>query len=179
MTEAIQFFTDCLRFDLVEDTPLGGGKRWVIVAPARWAGSIPLAGKGIRGSNNWHGSGTRPGERVFLFLRTEDFHGDYRVYEGEGGSGPQREPRQERLMARSWSSWTFTAGKSDLVQASLGLQASIHIWRFPCTFDLEETAMQKTQNKFSIIQRWDGMSREEKTGKVLLTLHYSWVHLCV
>ena len=27
--------------------------------------------------------------------------------------------------------------------------------------------MQKTQNKFSIIQRWDGMSREEKTGIVL------------
>ena len=32
--EAIAFFTDALRFTLVEDTPLGGGKRWVVVAPA-------------------------------------------------------------------------------------------------------------------------------------------------
>ena len=27
--EAITFFTDALRFALVEDKPLGGGKRWV------------------------------------------------------------------------------------------------------------------------------------------------------
>ena len=59
--EAIQFFTDCLRFDLVEDTPLGGGKRWVIVAPPGGRGaSLPLAK--ASGSNNWHGSGTKPGE---------------------------------------------------------------------------------------------------------------------
>ena len=30
--EAIAFFTKVLRFELVEDTPLGGGKRWVLVA---------------------------------------------------------------------------------------------------------------------------------------------------
>ena len=30
--EAIAFFTGCLRFALVEDTPLGDGKRWVVVA---------------------------------------------------------------------------------------------------------------------------------------------------
>ena len=31
--EAIAYFRACLRFDLIEDTPLGGGKRWVLVAP--------------------------------------------------------------------------------------------------------------------------------------------------
>ena len=31
--EAIDYFTRCLGFDLIEDTPLGGGKRWVLVAP--------------------------------------------------------------------------------------------------------------------------------------------------
>lgn len=29
--EAIAFFTDALRFALIEDNPLGGGKRWVRV----------------------------------------------------------------------------------------------------------------------------------------------------
>ncbi len=31
---AIAFFVDALGFVLVEDTDLGGGKRWVTVAPA-------------------------------------------------------------------------------------------------------------------------------------------------
>ena len=31
--EAIAFYTDVLGFDLIEDTPLGEGKRWVLVAP--------------------------------------------------------------------------------------------------------------------------------------------------
>jgi len=29
--EAIQFFTGAMGFQLIEDTPLGGGKRWVLV----------------------------------------------------------------------------------------------------------------------------------------------------
>jgi len=31
--EAIGFYTTKLRFVLVEDTPLGDGKRWVVLAP--------------------------------------------------------------------------------------------------------------------------------------------------
>ena len=36
--EAIDYYTRVLGFDLLEDTPLAGGKRWVRVAPAggRW-----------------------------------------------------------------------------------------------------------------------------------------------
>ena len=33
--EAIAFYPDVLRFELIEDTPLGGGKRWVLVGPSR------------------------------------------------------------------------------------------------------------------------------------------------
>ncbi|MCU0503797.1 MAG: VOC family protein, partial [Anaerolineae bacterium] len=40
--EAIAFFTDALRFTLVEDTPLGGDKRWVVVAPAASPGAALL-----------------------------------------------------------------------------------------------------------------------------------------
>ncbi len=32
--EAIDYFTEILGFDLLEDTDLGSGKRWVRVAPA-------------------------------------------------------------------------------------------------------------------------------------------------
>ena len=31
--EALAFFTNALGFEIIEDTPLGGGKRWVLVAP--------------------------------------------------------------------------------------------------------------------------------------------------
>ena len=31
--EAITKFTEALRFELLEDTPLGEGKRWIRVAP--------------------------------------------------------------------------------------------------------------------------------------------------
>jgi catechol 2,3-dioxygenase-like lactoylglutathione lyase family enzyme len=37
--EAIAFFTRALNFVLCEDTPLGGGKRWVVVRPSGGAGS--------------------------------------------------------------------------------------------------------------------------------------------
>jgi catechol 2,3-dioxygenase-like lactoylglutathione lyase family enzyme len=40
--EAIAFFVEVLRFTLVEDTPLGGGKRWVVVKPEA-GGALLLA----------------------------------------------------------------------------------------------------------------------------------------
>ena len=43
--EAIAFFTGALRFRLVEDTPLGDGKRWVRVAPAGSNGASLLLAK--------------------------------------------------------------------------------------------------------------------------------------
>ena len=41
--EAIAFFTQALRFDLVEDTDRGGGKRWVVVAPRGGGSGLLLA----------------------------------------------------------------------------------------------------------------------------------------
>ena len=40
--EAIAYYTNVLGFDLVEDTPLGGGKRWVLVRPAGSDGTCLL-----------------------------------------------------------------------------------------------------------------------------------------
>jgi catechol 2,3-dioxygenase-like lactoylglutathione lyase family enzyme len=91
--EAIQFFTDCLRFDLVEDTPLGRGKRWVIVAPPGGRGASLLLAK-ASGEQQMARIGDQTGGRVFLFLRTEDFQGDYQYMKAKGVRFTE-EPRQE------------------------------------------------------------------------------------
>ena len=68
--EAIAFFTKKLGFTLLEDTPLGGGKRWVRVAPAE--GSALLLAK-ADGPEQESAVGKQAGGRVMLFLHTTDF----------------------------------------------------------------------------------------------------------
>ncbi len=73
--EAIEFFTQKLRFRLIEDLAQEG-KRWVLVAPPNSTGpSLLLA----RASTPEQESriGNQTGGRVFLFLHTDDFARDY------------------------------------------------------------------------------------------------------
>jgi catechol 2,3-dioxygenase-like lactoylglutathione lyase family enzyme len=74
--EAIAYYVDVLGFELREDTPLGAGKRWVVVAPpgARETGLL-LARAATAGQEARVGDQT--GGRVGWFLHTEDFAGDY------------------------------------------------------------------------------------------------------
>lgn len=75
--EAIGFFTDALGFALTADTDMGGGKRWVTVAPtADGAGSALLLAKAI-GPEQEAAIGRQGGGRVFLFLHTDDFARDH------------------------------------------------------------------------------------------------------
>lgn len=92
--EAIAFFTDALRFTLVEDTPMGGGKRWVRVAP--WAdasGPTLLLAKAVTPEQQSR-IGNQTGGRVFLFLDTTDFWDDYRHMRARGVRFTE-EPREE------------------------------------------------------------------------------------
>jgi lactoylglutathione lyase len=91
--EAIAFFTERLRFELVEDTPLGNGKRWVLVAPAGIAGTALLLAR-AKGSEQTTRVGNQTGGRVFLFLRTDDCRRDYREMRARGVEFEQ-EPRDE------------------------------------------------------------------------------------
>ena len=70
--EAIAFFTRALNFELCEDTPLGGGKRWVVVRPPGGAGSGLLLAR-ADGPVQAARVGDQTGGRVFLFLETDDF----------------------------------------------------------------------------------------------------------
>lgn len=91
--EAIKFFTDSLRFDLMEDTPQGEGKRWVIVSPPGGQGAAILLAKAV-GEPQVARIGDQTGGRVFLFLRTDDFYGDYEYMKAKGVRFTE-EPRQE------------------------------------------------------------------------------------
>ena len=81
--EAIAFFTDALRFTLIEDTPLGAGKRWVVVAPAGSSGASLLLAKAATPEQLSH-VGDQTGGRVFLFLHTDDFWDDYNHMRSRG-----------------------------------------------------------------------------------------------
>lgn len=75
--EAIAFFTDALGFALTADTDMGGGKRWVTVAPAAdGGGSALLLAKAV-GPEQQAAIGRQGGGRVFLFLHTDDFARDH------------------------------------------------------------------------------------------------------
>jgi catechol 2,3-dioxygenase-like lactoylglutathione lyase family enzyme len=73
--EAITFFTRALNFELCEDTPLEGGKRWVVVRPAGGVGSGLLLAR-ADGPAQTARIGDQAGGRVFLFLETDDFERD-------------------------------------------------------------------------------------------------------
>lgn len=74
--EAIAWFTGVLGFALIEDTPLEGGKRWVLVAASRHA-ETPLLLARASGDAQQAQVGRQAGGRVFLFLETDDFARDH------------------------------------------------------------------------------------------------------
>jgi len=91
--EAIAFFTSALDFELCEDTPLGGGKRWVVVRPPGGAGSGLLLAR-ADGPAQVARIGDQTGGRVFLFLETDDFDRDHARMIAAGVRFVE-EPRQE------------------------------------------------------------------------------------
>jgi catechol 2,3-dioxygenase-like lactoylglutathione lyase family enzyme len=77
--KAIEFYTKKLEFQLLEDTALNDGKRWVLVAPAGAAECSLLLAKAANDRQS-ASVGNQTGGRVFLFLFTDDFRRDYEKY---------------------------------------------------------------------------------------------------
>jgi len=73
--EAIEFFTQKLRFRLIEDIAQGD-KRWVLVAPPNSAGTALLLAQASTPEQESR-IGNQTGGRVFLFLHTDDFARDH------------------------------------------------------------------------------------------------------
>jgi catechol 2,3-dioxygenase-like lactoylglutathione lyase family enzyme len=92
--EALKFFTESLGFQVLADTPLELGKRWILVAPPNSHGtSLLLAQASIPEQATRIGNQT--GGRVFLFLHTDDFWRDYDQMKSRGikfRESPREEP---------------------------------------------------------------------------------------
>jgi catechol 2,3-dioxygenase-like lactoylglutathione lyase family enzyme len=75
--EAIRFYTEKLNFTVVEDTyQPGQDKRWVLIAPPGSNGPTLLLARASTPEQEPF-IGNQTGGRVFLFLSTDDFWGDY------------------------------------------------------------------------------------------------------
>ena len=81
--EAIAFYCERLGFALVADTDLGGGKRWVVVAPPGGSGAQLLLAR-ADGEAQRAAIGNQGGGRVMFFLQTSDFARDHAAMTARG-----------------------------------------------------------------------------------------------
>lgn len=92
--EALAFFVGKLGFLLIEDSPVPEqAKRWVVIAPPGAIKSRLLLAKTSTPEQAAH-IGKQTGERVFLFLYTDNFWRDYERYRANGIVFV-REPKEE------------------------------------------------------------------------------------
>ena len=76
--DAIAFYCEKVGFELIEDSDMGNGKRWVLIAPPRApvnATRILLA-RAVNDSQK-RAIGQQTGGRVGFFLMTDDFQTDH------------------------------------------------------------------------------------------------------
>lgn len=92
--EAIDFYVNKLKFELVEDTyQAEQDKRWVVVAPPGSKGASILLARASK-PEQFNFIGNQAGGRVFLFLNTDDFWRDYRRMVADGVEFA-REPQEQ------------------------------------------------------------------------------------
>lgn len=91
--EAIAYYSGVLGFELIEDAPLGAGKRWVVVQPRGSMGTSLLLARATTPEQESR-IGNQTGGRVFLFLHTDDLGRDYDLYR-ERGVAFIETPREE------------------------------------------------------------------------------------
>jgi catechol 2,3-dioxygenase-like lactoylglutathione lyase family enzyme len=92
--EAKDYYSSVLGFEVVEDTPLGNGKRWVLVKPPGASQTHLLLAQASTPEQLTR-VGNQTGGRVFLFLHTDDFQRDYEAFRARGVQfrrSPSKEP---------------------------------------------------------------------------------------
>ena len=81
--EAITYYTEKIGFELIEDTVLSETKRWVLIRPKGTEGACLLLAKAANEEQKTR-VGNQTGGRVFLFLQTDDFWGNYKTMQDKG-----------------------------------------------------------------------------------------------
>ena len=89
--EAIGFFVGKLGFTLVEDTDMGGGKRWVVVSAGEGASLLIARADGQQQEAS---IGNQTGGRVGFFLQTDNFDRDFAEWTARGVKFHEQ-PRRE------------------------------------------------------------------------------------
>lgn len=92
--DAITFYCDVVGFDLVADVDMGGGKRWVLVAPPGRSGAQLLLAR-ADGETQRAAMGNQGGGRVMFFLNTTNFQKDHAAMLARGVKfleAPRHEP---------------------------------------------------------------------------------------
>ena len=97
--EAIGFFVGKLDFELLEDTDMGDGKRWVVVAPTSGSNSGLMSGASLliaRAVTDAEKAsvGNQAGGRVAFFLNTDNFDRDFANWSARGVKF-REQPRHE------------------------------------------------------------------------------------
>lgn len=91
--EALAYFTECLEFRVLEDTPLSATKRWVLIAPPGAREAALLLARAATAEQAAI-VGRQGGGRVWLFLATDDCRRDYALFRARGVAFTE-EPRDE------------------------------------------------------------------------------------
>jgi catechol 2,3-dioxygenase-like lactoylglutathione lyase family enzyme len=81
--KAIQYFCGALGFSLTEDTPMGNGKRWVVISPSSSDGASLLIAKATTDAQS-ASIGNQTGGRVGFFLYTDSFDEDFTRMQEQG-----------------------------------------------------------------------------------------------
>jgi catechol 2,3-dioxygenase-like lactoylglutathione lyase family enzyme len=95
--EAIEYYTEALGFNLVEDMQIGEDQRWVVVAPPSSNGIIGTQIILMRATTDTERNaiGKQAGGAVLLILQTDDFWRDYQSMKTRGvvfHEEPRKEP---------------------------------------------------------------------------------------
>ena len=75
--DAIDFYVNKVGFELIEDSDMGDGKRWVVISPKGAVETRLLLAK-ASGETQTSAIGNQTGGRVGFFLNTDDFARDHR-----------------------------------------------------------------------------------------------------
>lgn len=95
---ALDWFVNVLGFDLLEDTALGEGKRWIRVAPKGGRDGVQGPALLLAKAANAEQAvaiGRQAGGRVGFFLTTDDFPAEHAAMDARGVrflEAPRREP---------------------------------------------------------------------------------------
>jgi catechol 2,3-dioxygenase-like lactoylglutathione lyase family enzyme len=115
--EALAYYVGRLGFEPVEDTDLGGGKRWVVVRPPGQPQTALLLARAVD-DRQVAAIGAQTGGRVFLFLHTDDFERDHAALVARGVAfegAPRREAYGVVAVFRD-----LYGNRWDLIQPFLG-----------------------------------------------------------